>query len=396
MTRLSGASDYQAGNETGVSELMALLARTPVVADVHPLLPLALPPDIEIVTDGVALLEQLDDAAVSLPERRLLILDAPAALRGRFPSMREVEPPAEAEIDRHLADRAGYARQHLLTNRGVAARIEADIVATATAGGEEPDVVCALLVDGLSWADVTSWPWHRLEPCFVDGPSVTFRFLREEPRHLNPEVGFAAVVGRPSISERLYRRGYHHARGYTYWNPGSNAIADHLFAGIAFYRAANFDGVLARLRHDPPPPHTYVQIVREGLDGLAHGKRELQPVEVEAARDAIHQDIERLANELATGGRRVHLYVTADHGVLWKAERAWSEGPARLGGHSRYCESRAPVEWRPFMLDVQCGGEWFGLARLPYLCGTIPADDSGAHGGVSGRESIVPFGVVRR
>ncbi len=392
-------ADAAIGRATAESmaELLRLARQMPVLAEVHPLLPLAFDPEVQIETDGRALLNLLDSRSASIPEGPLIILDDKPLLRARFPFMRAVASPSAESINLNFAQHLDYARTRLLTNHGVAKWIENDVTRHMSdhAGQNHPDVIALLLVDGLSYGDVLDWHWTHLEPCFVDGPSVTFRFHKEDSLGINERVGFAAIINRPSIHQRLYRLGFRTARGYTYWTPGSNEIADYMFSGLPFLRVANFEAVLGRLQREELHPGTYVQIVREGLDGLAHGKRELLEVEVDGAKAAIQRDIERLMDVLCAGGRRAALYVTADHGVLWKIEHVWQSDDAVRSDHARYFESAPPKSFAAHTVSVENGGEKYSLCKHPWLAGSIPANDSGVHGGLSYQESIVPMGKLQ-
>lgn len=380
-----------------MADIVRLVYRVPVLAQVHPPVPLALEPAIQLVTDAQALAGDLDDRLSVLPSAPLLILGESPLLQLRFPFVRAIDAPDAEAVNRHLPHRIGYARDHLLTNHRVADWIEDDVARDLARdeGCQSPDIVAVLLVDGLSYDDARDWRWSHLEPCFIDGPSVTYRFHRECGTGLNPHVGFAAVIGRPSIQQRLYSLGFRTARGYTYWSPGGNEIADFMFEGVPFQRAANFEAVLAGLERERLPSGSYVQVVRQGLDGLAHGKRELQAQEIQAARDAIRQDIWRLLATLSQGNKKACLYVTADHGVLWKLEHEWQVDSRFRADHPRYFEDALVGLFRERTTAMDCGGERYTLCHYPWLAGPIPIDDSGVHGGLSYQESFVPMGKLR-
>lgn len=369
-------------------ELEHWLVRTPIIAEVHPLLPLCLSAETQIITDARELIQRLDDRSDSV-RGQLLIADRSPDVRSRFPTFRSIEHPPIDAINRNVANHLQYARSHLVNSRTVAQNIKADVARHSA------DIVVLFLVDGLCYGDVLGWKCASLQPCFVDGPSMTYRFVEDEDRLLNSEVGFASVINRPSIFSRLYEMGYTYARGFTYWTPGSNEIADYMFDGIPYRRVANFDSILRSIEGEAFPPGSFLQIVREGLDGLAHGKRELSRLEIESAIDAIRQDIDRLLSALGKRDRTVSLYLTADHGVLWKTEHSWELIDQVKGNHPRFSEHRPPDTILDKAVRIVCAEKPYYLWRYPCLGVKIPINDSGVHGGLSFQESFVPFAIFR-
>jgi hypothetical protein len=134
----------------------------------------------------------------------------------------------------------------------------------------------------------------------------------------------------------------------------------------------------------------YVQLVREGLDGLAHSRREVTQAEVEGTVNAIHQDYHRLIEVVATAGLPGAVYLVADHGILWKAQHPELQRIEILrSDHPRYqIGGSVPPEYG---VDIPVGEQAYNLYRYPYLGAAIRANDSGVHGGLSYWESLVPF-----
>ena len=244
-------------SELSFAELEQWLVRTPVLAKVHPLVPLCFSAETQIVTNATGLLRQLDERQTHL-EGSLLVLDHHPILCERFPSFQSLAHPPIDAINRNMPNHLEYARTHLLTTHKVAEYIVDNVV------DKQPEAVVLFLVDGLGYGDIQSWPYSTLQPCFVDGPSVTYRFREGEAKSLVGEVGFTSIINRPSIYDRLYSLGYQYARGYTYWSPGGNEIADYMFLGIPYQRVANFEGILRSLESESVRPGMYVQIVRQG------------------------------------------------------------------------------------------------------------------------------------
>jgi len=359
------------------------LRRTPVIGQVHPLVPLSLSQDVDIILDTEIshFLEALDNRAY-IETRPKLILSDNEILKARFPQMRSLGIPPLDAINHNIRHHVGYARTHLLTTHKVAQKIEEDV------RQHHPELVVMLLIDGLSYADVLDWG-TSVEPCFVDGPSVTYRFYDDDRDKLVEKVGFASIVNTPPIYQRLYRLGYRHARGYTYWKPKDNIIADYMFTGVPFEQVVNFESILQQIRKENLPKYSYIQIVREGLDGLAHGKRELRRSEIEGAIKGILDDIERLLATLKSTGFSVCLYATADHGMLWKNEHQL-DNRKLADSKPRYATRYSP-ELDEYTIRMENGGVPYYLLCYPYLGSAIRANDSGVHGGLSYQESIVPF-----
>ena len=374
------------GTRVTLETLIEQLPRTPVIGTVHPLVPLCLPAGVHITTDPAELVQLSDrpDYCEPLPVLLLSGPHTPPELAGRLPHWHISERPSAKQINEGLPRHLAYARAHLLSTRHIADYIVQDVADNAF------DMVVVFLVDGLSYADVADWPC-AVQPCFVDGPSVTFRFWQTDKTRLDHTVGFPAIIGRPSIYARLYRLGYHHARGYTYWNR-DNRVADYMFEGVPYQKVANFEAVLEQLSTEKYWPHTYVQIVREGLDGLAHNKRELRAQEVQAAIHSILRDVERLSELLCTKGRSGCIYLTADHGILWKTEHPFLRVSAVRTRHPRYgVGSELARAAQDVAVTFRQEGGDYHLFVYPFLGTAIRANDSGVHGGLSYQESFVPL-----
>jgi hypothetical protein len=133
----------------------------------------------------------------------------------------------------------------------------------------------------------------------------------------------------------------------------------------------------------------YIQMVREGLDGLAHSRREVSQPEIKATVNAIHQDFRYLIELLAE--KKVHgaIYLIADHGLLWKNRHQWQVIENSGSSHPRYTTSQPGAS--EFTVEFSTEQQKFYLWQYPYLGKQIRANDSGVHGGLSYWESVVPF-----
>jgi hypothetical protein len=344
----------------------------------HPLVPLCLPVEVEVISDPYTLIDELDSLAPH-KERFVMVTRLEPSLRHRFKMMNYPAcPPAEI-INRNLPDRIPKARQTLLTSHNVANRIISDV------REQKYQTVILLLVDGLSYADVLDWP-ERPEPCFIDGPSITFS--RTPQNEIDPQVGFPSIVGSPTLARRLVDVGLPHSRGFSYWEREQNDVSERLFQGCPLAKVAGLDDAFDELEK-LNLNGLYIQLVREGLDGLAHSRREVSQQEIKATADAIHQDFRHLIELLARKKVRGAVYLIADHGILWKNQHQWQA--VEHSGQSRPRYTTDNVSQPEFTATFLTKRQTFSVWHYPYLGRQIKANDSGVHGGLSYWESIVPF-----
>jgi len=361
-----------------LTDLEDALRIAPVMGQFHPLTPIALAQEVDIISAPEKLVEELDALAPHV-ERPILVSRLKARFKSRFLVLSYAAcPPAEA-INQYLSHRVELAQKSLITSHTIADQIIADI------REKQYKTVMLLLVDGLSYADVIDWPEHP-QPCFIDGPSITFS--RMPDGQIDPKVGFPSIIGTPPLSRRLIDYGLPHSRGFSYWERAQNDVSEKLFAGVPLQKVnglvESFDE-LEKLNLNG----FYIQMVREGLDGLAHGRREVSQSEIEATVKAIHQDFRYLI-ELATKKEvRGAIYLVADHGLLWKNQHNWQTIGTGSTRRPRYTvdNPNQPEYTTHFSTELQ----EFYLWHYPYLGRAIRANDSGVHGGLSYWESIVPF-----
>lgn len=359
-----------------IDDLLRRLAAAPVMGHFHPLVSLCLPPEVDVQPGARAVAAAMDDLAPDIV-RPVLITTADSAYADRFPVMDVSELPDAARINAGLSRRLATARS-LMTQRRVAERIAAD---TQQRGYQ---TVALLLIDGLSYEDTRHWP-EAPEPMFIDGPSITYYAV---DGHVLPDVGFPAIVGRPPLAQRLATLGLGRARGYSYWDRQSNAVAALMFDGMPLQRVGGITEALTRLAGESLDG-LYVQIVRVGTDGLAHGRREVSPQEVAATVAAVREDLLRVIELLRHTGQPGAVYLVSDHGLLWKHEHELHEAGGGRADHPRYATvslaDDAPVT------RYEAAGITFSLFHYPHLGMPVRANNSGVHGGLSYWESIVPF-----
>lgn len=358
-------------------QLRELLKRAPVMGNIHPLIPLCLASDTEVSVDAQSVVREMD-AISPHPARSLLIRGRDSRYEHRFLTMDIPEPPDAGQVSSTLPKRLSYARKWLLNNRDVANRI------TDEANVQRYQTVITLLVDGLSYYDVLYWP-EVVEPCFIDGPTITFdRFVDNTVR---TDVGFPAIIGDPPLVRRLAKIGVRYARGFSYWHREDNDVTELLYRGIPLERITSIDEAITAIEA-MDTSGLYIQIVREGLDGLAHGRREVSEQEIESTVEAIRADMQQLVKSLQAQRLRSALYLVADHGILWKKQHEFKLQPMPGSRSARYgniplTEGRST----PF----SCQEQMYYLYHYPYIGRRIRSNDSGVHGGLSGWESLVPF-----
>ncbi len=361
-----------------IEQLRRALERAPVMGNIHPLVPLCLPAGVEVVAEADTIADQLDDFE-SHPERPVLITNYDLRYKDRFLAYDASRCPSSEAINQALPHRLDYARRHLLTHRSVGHRIVSD----ARQRGYQ--TIALLLVDGLSYDDTIEWP-DRSEPCFVDGPSITS--ARTPEKLIVLDIGFPAIVGNPPLARQLANVGIQHSRGFSYWDRAQNDVSAMLFQGVPLARVNEISEALDALR-TIKLPGLYLQLVREGLDGLAHRRREVTTSEVQAAVKAIHDDYHQLIGLLVESNVRGAVYLVADHGILWKKRHRFLQLEGSGPQHPRFA-SEPPLD-TSLASRFEMQHQTYYLYHYPYLGCQIRANDSGVHGGLSYWESIVPF-----
>ena len=361
-----------------LEELLDLLDSTPVIADMHPVSRCYLPTEVTVYETSAELAWSLDMPDTTLPLRSLILQGDPLYAT-RFPRIQVDHDPFTPQLNAVLYERFDQISTLMLSQSHLSERI--------ASRAEKPDVVTLLLIDGLSYGDVNHWLDKnpdmdmRLEPCLVDGPTLT-------------EIAFPRIIGDIPPAVHLFDSGYRHRMGFTYWSRKQNPLTDELFRTIADVDAVgDFSTILATVRRqirDSPGRKTYLQILRTGLDGYAHHQKRTPPVAVIV--DTIMHEMLSLANLFREAGRSARINLTADHGILWRDDfEPEIVGRASAGASPRSCE------WRDLYRQDESGRR-FALAGREIYCLAYPKtrrglriDEQGVHGGISFQESIVPF-----
>ncbi|MCZ7667409.1 MAG: PglZ domain-containing protein [Chloroflexi bacterium] len=343
----------------------------------HPLWSLCLPANVEIAISAQSVAERLDSLERHL-ELPLLITEYAPAFADRFLTHHLPECPP-VELVNHALSTGNNASHNLFTHKEIGQHIINDAIK------QSYETVILMLVDGLSYEDVQHWPYHPT-PCLIDGPSITFS--RTGGGAIMPDIGFPAIIGEFSVARRLAQVGIPHSRGYSYWEREQNDVSAFLFSGMPLMRVRSISQAIDLLQ-EIDLQGMYVQVVREGTDGMAHSRREVTTLEVQATVQAILDDFRHLINMVTESDRKGAVYLVSDHGILWKHQHLFEKLAEENSAHVRYT-------WeRPFNLTYtsrfQTSNGPCYLYHYPYNGRQLRANDSGTHGGLSYWESIVPF-----
>lgn len=360
-----------------IEALHKLLAKAPVMGHFHPLWSLCLPANVEVVVSAQKVAERLDSLERH-PEQSILITEYVPAFADRFLVYHLPECPP-VELINHMLPTRVAVNHHLLTHKEIARRMVNDVLKQGY------ETVILMLVDGLSYEDARHWPYNPT-PCLIDGPTITF--AKTNSNVIMPDVGFPAIIGNFSIARQLAQAGIPHSRGYSYWEREQNDVSAFLFSGIPLTRVSGITEALSLLRQ-VNLKRMYVQLVREGTDGLAHSRREVTNDEVRATVNAVLDDFRQLVDLVAESSYKGAVYLVSDHGILWKHQHSFERVPGENSAHVRYTWERSlnPA----YTSQCQTSNGPCYLCHYPYNVRQLRTNDSGTHGGLSYWESIVPF-----
>ena len=242
------------------------------------------------------------------------------------------------------------------------------------------DLIALVIVDGLSYATARNFPFD-VQPVMVDGITTT-------------EPGFRRIIygdSNLSIYGELSQYDFFNVYGFTYWDRGQEALSTELHRAIGdnVYRINDFENVLERLEAEAPfSDKTYVQITRMGFDQECHNRKE-EPNR-EAVRNNLLSDIQSLAETLERISVNARLFLTSDHGILWR-DQLPDDPPVicdEWHNHARFLQGNHNVEQG--MVQDRADKAVTGLG-YPALTRELKNTEWGVHGGFSYYESITPF-----
>ena len=255
-----------------------------------------------------------------------------------------------------------------------------------------PDVVILFMIDGLSAADLTTYLENRrlsdVQICnvLVDTATITSCAFRN------------LIYGETStpISIRLHKLGYTPS-GFSYWNRKDEFLTNELFYGVIPCRKiSSFNEVVESLGESLlKNGRLYFQVVREGLDSLAHRKREKPNIVGEI--DSIMKDVLHIRTKILESDKKGLILCCPDHGILW--ETTGLELHKKIESyreiHERYFTSRisdtVPETLQKNFIRFVYKDNYIHCARFPFVLKRPRSNSCGVHGGVSIEESLVPF-----
>lgn len=293
-----------------------------------------------------------------------------------FPTVKFPALPSIDQINEALPDR--FETTNLFKQSEVATEIAERI------SRELPQIVVLLVFDGLSFYDGVDWelPQATLEPCLVDGLSVTNSAMQR-------------LIGSPVLTHRLFGMGYIRRLGFSYWERAANVLTDALFAEFPpsqLHRMTTFDEVLRKIKTSGWETHTYVQIIRSGLDRICHSNRE-RP-NIKSILDDLKRDIFSLLEVLHETEKSFRLFITADDGILWYADQDIVP-LAQEKFKARYTD--VPIAGGDNLLTLNTDeGTYTVLTGDKVIAKQRKVTEWGFHGGVSAQESLVPFWDIRQ
>lgn len=362
----------------GSSDTTALVSRLSVILDSYPPafrgnpLNLLFLDDARPIRDATSFLRLLDQPTLCEVRREYLLGDS---ANWPFPTYSIESRPDPFLLSERLYEHFDMVKDVMPTQQDIGRILveKADLV--------KPDIVALMVVDGLSYYDLPD----DLEnsPCFVDGATTT-------------EVGYREVIGKPSISERLFSIGYRHQMGFTYFDTDNNTLAGDLygvFGSSQVHRISKFDECLHIIQAEEMT-RGYIQIAAPGLDGLCHKHQDAPPIGHYLSQVMGRYD--NLINCLRKGDRRVLACLTSDHGILWREQL---EGRWEIVGDvhpddSRHIRHIRGSRLRHYACVRSCAGVAYSLLKAPFVTRQLKNNEWGVHGGISAWESIVPL-IIR-
>lgn len=245
------------------------------------------------------------------------------------------------------------------------------------------DLVILVIVDGLSYNTLTDTD-YQMQPVYVDGISTT-------------GPGFKRVVfggkTRSVCSALMMEHDFYSARGFTYWEKGQEELSTQLHDGIPnkyVERIRDFDKAVSGMKRESPlNENLYVQITRMGFDQEAHQRKE-EP-NWKAIKEELLSDIQKLTDQAARLTDNFRIFVTADHGVLWREDLP-DDPPVVFEDyyhHARYVDDGVQTEYGISRSDPD-GNMATGLG-YPYVTRDLDHTEWGVHGGFSYYESLIPL-----
>ena len=373
-----------------IDQLNNLLTRTPLMSERISPLSLAFQPEMPRIFATVREMVCVIDAPAIASEQSMIALEFDPQYARRFPTVSCEHEPYTTELNQVIHTNTDFIEKHTLTQTQITSVVIEDCFRIGA------EAVVMMLIDGLSYSDVSGWnELPQATPCFVPGLTTT-------------NEGFQNIVGREEpLSMQLYDIGYRNRFGFTYWTRKTNPLTDALFRTIppdCISTVFSMDEVFEELKV-MDVSQAYVQIVRTGLDPYAHASRlDDLPHIRDTTRQRLHDDICQIRSILTDKGKRILFYIVSDHGILWRDEHDLEPvgqvfgrtNPRYLDPSTKACSSAECISSDAAhqsigrFIQVIADTTYFQLT-YPYLSRPLHSNEWGVHGGLSFQESIVPF-----
>ena len=156
------------------------------------------------------------------------------------------------------------------------------------------------------------------------------------------------------------------------------------------HKVNEFEEIILELNRIPKE-QTFIQIIVNGLDAISHRYRGRPPVDL-LARDIYESILLALIEHLHKVNVTALVYVTADHGILWKPNLETENEMVVI--RDKRIRSRRYVKGTmisPHSKQFVCNGITYSSLAYPYLFNPLSNLEWGTHGGISFQESVVPF-----
>jgi hypothetical protein len=353
-----------------INELNERLGRVPVMAKMHPLSVAFLSQKSLIVFPSTQqLIDSLDEFGDNLSVTQypyLLTLDWQPHYASRLLAVEIDHDPLTPDLNNILSDQWDWVCSSLLK--------QSDISEYIVNHSSHQDCIILVLIDGLSWSDFRQYCPMGLDiqPVIVDGIS-------------NTKNGMSRIVGQPTLIHQLV---VDQAYGFSYWERNNNTLTNSLFDGFGgnVKKIRSFNEILTDLQA-LELRSTYVQIIRQGLDGICHQHRDCPDPQSYVKK--LYSDCQALVDLVERKQISAQIYLTSDHGILWQNSADFQMFDfGKKNYHPRYLDHQHSSQ------KVKCfseNGSLFSALVYPYVARKLKSNEWGVHGGLSFEESIVPL-----
>jgi hypothetical protein len=352
-----------------IEDVEKLLSKGPLILENEKLKALLLK-NIHIIEDPIKFENKLDDLDYQLPRQKLVIRGDKGRISRRIPFLNlDIDFPDRITLNKLISERYETAKALLSKQSEISEKIFQI---------PSDETVILVIVDGLSYHDARYY--FDCEPIFVDGATLT-------------KPGMIRIIGKPTIAERLYKKGIENIFGYSYWSREEEVdITQEIFTPIPpddLHTYTEFSQVIQDL-NQKDINRSYIQIITAGLDNICHEFRDAPPIKgvLKDLQDRI-LSLEKLCKEKEV---RSTIFITSDHGILWKKgnedkliqidDLSLKEGGARWTKGKIFRDKT--ITYDGFDAEVTS-------LKYPYITKKLKRNEWGVHGGVSYEENVIPW-----